>query len=260
MDQSRDGVTIGRIRLFGQYTLCMRWSPDFTALLLHFARTVSDVGGFDREEVLRTWTPLYLNLDGLDRSFDPHARIWQEFLAGFHHSNDPLAWTHAFYLTHSYDYPTPPAGCFSWSYEKPTRTIRFHFYGNAERSGQSPLSEERRPVRIRELTALFREVQRVAPEAEAVRGRSWLYNLPQYCRLFPLEYVRSAVPVEPELQFMSLWGQFLDRSWNLRPDPSEEFMRNVAAAKTFDALRDSFPLPACAPRCGIEYFYEYYGL
>jgi len=142
----------------------MRWSQDFTALLLRFARAVSDVGGLDRGETLRAWTPLYLNLDGLDRSFDPQAPIWQEFLAGFYQSDDPLACTHSFYLEHSYDYPTPPVGCFSWSYEEPTRTIRFHFYGDADTSGQSPISGERRPVRMRELTALFAEVQRIADE------------------------------------------------------------------------------------------------
>ena len=59
---------------------------------------------------------------------------------------------------------------------------------------------------------MFVDIREQVPEAEYVRGRSWMYNLPSYQRLFPAEYVRSAAPVEPELQFMSLWGQFLDHT------------------------------------------------
>jgi hypothetical protein len=238
----------------------MRWSHDFTALFMRFARIVSDVGGIDSEDVLRTWTPLYLNLDGLDRSFDPVAPVWQEFLSGLRASQDPVAWTHSFYLEHSYDYPTPAAGCFSWSYEESTRTVRFHFYGNGDTSGDSPIAAARQTARMEELRSLFRKVQGAARDAQAVRGRSWLYNVPAYCRLFPPEYIRSAVQVEPELQFMSLWGQFLDRTWNVRPRAAEEFLRNLAVAETFDAVRGSFPLPVRAPRCEIEHFYRYYGL
>jgi len=43
-----------------------------------------------------------------------------------------------------------------------------------------------------------------------------MYNLAPYCRLFPTEYNWSAAPVEAELQYISLWGQFLDHAWNVR--------------------------------------------
>jgi hypothetical protein len=105
---------------------------------------------------------------------------------------------------------------------------------------------------------MFADIRRDLPEAEAVRGRSWMYNLPAYCRLFPPEYGLSTVVVEPELQFMSLWGQFLDRRWNLRPGPAGLFRERIATAQTLDAVLGSFPLPVLAPRCHIDHFYAFY--
>jgi len=96
-----------------------------------------------------------------------------------------------------------PYGCFSYHYESEARTIRFHF-GNRNVSGPGPLSREREPVQRQELAAMFADVRRKVLEAEAVRGRSWLYNLPSYRRFFPPAYVETAVPVQPELRFMSI--------------------------------------------------------
>jgi hypothetical protein len=81
----------------------MRWPRDFTALLLRFAETVSAVGDMDREEALRTWTPFYLNLGELTRSFDPLAPTRQEFVTGIVTSDDPAEWAHSIYLDHAMD-------------------------------------------------------------------------------------------------------------------------------------------------------------
>jgi len=59
-----------------------------------------------------------------------------------------------------------PYGCFSYHYESEARTIRFHF-GNRDVSGPGPLSREREPVQRQELAAVFADVRRQLPEAEA---------------------------------------------------------------------------------------------
>lgn len=224
---STDGVTKPKR---GRTLKGVRWSEEFSTVLLRFADRIADVGSITVDDALRTWTPFYLNFSGLDRSFDPPVPLWQQFLAGLSTADDPPAWIHSFYLAHSYDYLDPPDGCFIYACEADTRTIRFHFFANHDTSGHSPISEDRRKARMREFTALFADVQRAVPEAEAVRGRSWLYNLPQYCRLFPPEYIHAAVPTEPELQFTSLWGQFLARNWKLRHGPSAVLLEKAAAA------------------------------
>lgn len=236
----------------------MSWSRDFIALLLSFAERAAEMGNMPIEDALLTSTPLYLNF-GLSRSFDPRDPVWQEFVAGYHQAADSTTWTYAFYLGHAIEYDAAPHGCFSYHYEANTSRIRFHFYGDRDLSGLSPLSREREPVRQQELITMFADIRREVPDAEAVRGRSWLYNVPAYRGLFPPEYVQSAAPVEPELQFMSLWGQFLDRHWDLRPGPARAFRDRITAAQTLDELLESFPLRVLAPCCSIDHFYTFYG-
>lgn len=36
-----------------EYTERLRWSDDFTALLMRFAQTLSEIGGMNTEEALR---------------------------------------------------------------------------------------------------------------------------------------------------------------------------------------------------------------
>ena len=154
-------------------------------LLLRFGERAAELGGMEIEAALRLWTPLYLNFEGLSRSFDPSAPLWQEFLTGMRTAGDPVAWAYSFYVAHSRDYPAGDFGCFSYHYEAETKTIRFHFFANSDRSRHSPISDTRLPQRLRELSAMFADVRRSVPEAEWVRGRSWLYNVPSYRRLFP---------------------------------------------------------------------------
>jgi hypothetical protein len=123
-----------------------------------------------------------------------------------------------------------------------------------------PLSTGRQQARMHELRALFSAVQQDQQEAQVVRGRSWMYHLPAYRRLFPPPYVATAVPAEPELQFMSLWGQFVDRTGDLRRRSAEIFVDRMVTATTFDELKRSFPLPVLSPRCNIETFFAFYGV
>ncbi len=236
----------------------MTWSVAFIDLVLRFARTAADIDGEALEESLRCKTPLYLNF-GLDRSFDPANPIWQEFLAGYERAFEPTGWTHSFYLVHARSYPESAFGCFSYHYEPETRCMRLHF-GNRDSCTDGPLSVRRQQNRSDELRTLFSSVRLDLPEAEFVRGRSWMYNLPAYRRLFPPDYVTTADPVAPELQFMSLWGQFIDRNGNLRPKATDIFRKHMDTASTPDELRDSFPLPVLATHCSIQYFFDFYGV
>jgi hypothetical protein len=236
----------------------MKWSAGFTELVLHFAERMGDAKQMPMEEALLTSTPLYLNL-GLNRSFDGSHPIWQEFVRGFRHTSDPVSWSHDFYAAHGREYPTTAYGCFSYHFERETQTIRFHF-GNRDPSAFGPLTDERRAARRQELIAMFSDIRRDVPEARAVRGRSWMYHLPAYCRLFPPEYVRSTVPAPPELQFMSLWGQFLDRSWELRVDAASKFRERFMATHVGGELISSFPLSVLALSCSIDHFYAFFGV
>jgi hypothetical protein len=233
------------------------WSPAFIDLVLRFANRAADVAGVPIAESLLRFTPLYLNFD-LGRSFDPANATWQEFLTGYRCASDPTDWTHSFYLAHARVYPESVFGCFSYHYESEARCIRLHF-GNRDSSTHGPLSDARQQNRLDELRALFTNVRVDQPEAQVVRGRSWMYHLAAYRRLFPAAYVETAVPANVELQFMSLWGQFLDRTGSVRLEPALVFSGRMAAATTLEELTASFPLCVLAPQCNIQPFFTFYG-
>jgi len=236
----------------------MNWSRAYVGILLRFAMRAAEIEGVSMDTALLRFTPFYLNL-GLTHSFAPDDPTWQEFLAGYRDASEPVAWVHSFYLAHARTSGESPYGCFSYAYEPDTRSIRFHF-ANRDTSGYGPLSDERLQARRRDLIAMFADIQREVPSADAVRGRSWMYNLAAYRRLFPPEYAGAADPVVPEFQYMSLWGQFLDRHGEARPGPTGRFLTRIAAATTVDALTRSFPVPVRAPRCPVAHCYAFYGL
>ncbi|GAC1401095.1 MAG: hypothetical protein NVSMB52_14870 [Chloroflexota bacterium] len=232
----------------------MRWSVDFTDLVVRFASRVAEVSDRPIEDVLLTSTPFYLNF-GLDH-FNAQHPLWRDFVVGYRRASNPANWSHAFYLAHPRTLPDSTFGCFSYWYEGETQTVRFHFV-NRDLSRIGTFNSQRAAARRQELATMFAAIRRNVPDAEAVRGRSWMYNLPSYCRLFPAQYVESARPVLPELQFMSLWGQFLDRHGDLRQGPAEIFLARIAEVDTLADVIASFPLPVLAPRCDIRHFYEF---
>jgi len=240
-------------------SVLMKWSRAFTELVVYFATRVATVDGISLDKGLLTATPLYPNFK-LGMAFDASQPVWQEFLAEFHDAADPVAWTHAFYLAHARHYHPPHAyGCFDYYYDRRTRTAGLHF-GNLDTSGLGALSRERRPARMRELRALFTDLRRQHPEAEAVQGGSWLYNLPAYRAFFPPEYVATATPTRPCFTFLDVWGQFLNGHWDLRPEPAQSFQASLERAQSHADLEASFPLWPLGVRGPIQLHYDFYGI
>jgi hypothetical protein len=236
----------------------MKWSRDFTALVLRFARRLAEVDDVLLDEALLGGTPLYPNF-GLGTAFDAERPLWQEFREGYRAAEDPVEWTHRFYLAHARQYPPHPYGCFRYHYNPETRTAGLHF-GNLDSSGLGSLSRERRPVRLGELTAMFADIRRAHPDAELFQGGSWLYNLPAYQALFPPEYIASLAQGRPSFTYFSTWGQLLDGCWRVRAEPASIFIENIEAATNHENLENSFPLPSLRARAPIRYFYAFYGL
>jgi len=69
---------------------------------------------------------------------------------------------------------------FAWSAED--RTVRLNFLGERLRE-KSPLSDAHLPDRRRELRDLMKRAANDHPDAESLRGRSWLYGLDAYRRI-----------------------------------------------------------------------------
>ncbi len=229
----------------------------FFGLQLEFADKVRQVSGVPLERALLDYTNFYVRF-GLGRDFNPLNPTWREYLAGLR-THDALDWTYRFYSREP-ELRTAPVttlsyGCFSYSRLNETQ-VHLHFR-NLETDGRSPLAFDRLDQRLEELTGLFRQLKGSQPLSK-VLGASWLYNLPAYRRLFPASYTASPRALENRFRSMSLWGQFLDRNHQVKPDMRLEFRRRFEGATSLNGLNACFPLPVLAVQAALPDFLEFY--
>lgn len=230
---------------------------DLFALQLAFARRVVAVTVLSLSDALLQYTTCY-SATGLRHPFtpDPDAPEWRDFLAGFLVTEDQAVYVHTAYLAHRKTEPER-VSCFSYRYEKETRTVRMQF---ANKDPLGSLKQERMDARLAELRALIEGVRVDHPNATHVHGQSWLYNLPAYCRLFPPVFVSAPIPVPGEYTVLSSWGPFMDRHGGVKPDLATAFRTAIASAITLDALLTCFPYPILSVSCDIAHFYTHYGV
>ena len=128
---------------------------------------------------------------------------------------------------------------FWYELEEHGRQVRIHF---SNREGSGVLS--RMPRRRAELAAMLRDAQSAAPQAERVRGGSWLYHLPGYRALFPPSFLARAVPADPqdEVNRVALWGQFLRGDGTLYRPHADPFIDAIRRANSLEQLFRAFPL------------------
>ena len=70
---------------------------------------------------------------------------------------------------------------------------------------------------IENLRRMFQHIKDNVSVAKTVKGNTWLYNLEAYRRLFPPDYTAQMEVNESHVfQFLSLWGQFFDRNWQVK--------------------------------------------
>jgi hypothetical protein len=237
------------------------YARPFFDLQFRFAEAVAQLAALPLPRALLDYTNFYIRF-GLGRAFDPSHPGWQEYVAGLRDAGDGREWTHRFYASRS-PVVTPPnvvatSGCFSCARLDNDR-IRLHFH-NAETEGHAPLSCDRQPQRMTDLTALFQHVKRSTSRPLRVVGASWLYNLEAYRRLFPKAYLATARVVAGRFRHMPLWGQFVDRHGAIRPAVAHEFLARLARQSTLDGLGRCFPFQMLGLEAPVREFYELYGV
>ena len=189
---------------------------------------------------------------------------WQAFLEGLRSAEKPDEWAYQFYVKSEEGEPelddSSGFGCFWYTYPfRDQPKVRLHF-GNVDRSGHGALSLERANTRRAELTHLLKEIRARYPDAETVRGGSWLYNIDAYRRLFPTEYIASTKPVGYELQFWALWGQFLRGGGKINKETMNRFLDAIKQATSPEECETCFPYEVLRPECDIRHFYTHFGI
>lgn len=218
-----------------------------------------------------TWADALSHYTTFTKKID--ANHWSTYLAGFHAAADSVEWVYQWDLIQRVPGPQPGDtslydralfGCFHYSTHRDlagnATIIRPHFIKN-DRAGFRALGQERADIRRAELQRMFVHVQDNVPQAQSVRGHSWLYNLDAYRRLYPPLYT-EAMPTanHDEFQYLSLWGQCFDRHWQPNPAVTAELLHRVEQITDLAALQSCFPYAVLRPQCAIEAFYHYFGI
>lgn len=239
----------------------IRYSKTFLELQIRFARRLASLMSVELGQVLAEHTVLRHLLNVSISLADQSDPIWQAFVSGISQHVDNADWAYAYYQA----YPAleevsdkPRFGCFYSTYPfRGMPVVRLHF---ENRTAARVLSREAVALRQSELRSLFADIQRRHPEAERVRGGSWLYNVEAYKRLFPSEYINSAVSVGYETGFFSLWGQFLRADGHVREPAAAQFLQCLAQQESVEACLMCFPYAVLRPECSIEAFYQFYNI
>ena len=230
-------------------------------LQVEFAQVVAARIGLPLPQALLDYTNLYVRF-GLGRAFDAEHPVWRDYVDGLAGAADPRGWTWAFYAGRPAAVEPPNLvatfGCFSYA-DLDGERIRLHFH-DAETDGRSPLAKDRQDARRAELAALSAHVRRTRGGPRRVIGRSWLYNLEAYRRLFPPAYLATARPVPNAFRYMPLWGQFATRGGGIREAAAQELRERVARWSPGDDLGTCFPLQALAVEAPAEELYRFHGV
>lgn len=231
----------------------------YFGLQLHFAAHVASLRG----QALRHGITHCTNLRRRFGLWGPHgSAAWEAYLQGVDQTashEEVLRWTGQFQAQCGADYsPLQPFGCFSYEPPGPGGEVRIHFTPPAigPNDGGGPLSRAQMGHRRAELAALVSHVRQHHPGATSVKGVSWLYNLPAYCRLFPADYAASAqLPsFALHLNGSSTWGQVVDHRQQVKPHLRDQLLANLPALDVAAPWR-VFPLPALVASAPLACFF-----
>jgi hypothetical protein len=154
-----------------------------------------------------------------------------------------------------------PSVVFACEQPRPEGSVNIHFLNLDTDEAGGPLSAGKLARRQAEIAAMVRHLRRHFPQVTHIRGRSWLYHLEAYRRIFPPAYADSRQPYDGPvtLHGNGLWGQTIDSWERVRPDVAEAV---IAALPRLDpqAPWKAFPLQGLATSAPVAAFEAFYGL
>jgi len=229
---------------------------SFVEAVFIFAKEVQRATDRPLADILQSSTPLH-------RWFDSKAH-YERFLDGVEEESNPAdriirtrddVERRKRYVAES-NRDSKLFGPFTFDYVH--RTIIIHFANRPKAT--SPLSDGEMDARIDNLRDMFSHIKQMFPGATTVRSTgSWLLNLEQYTRLFPLSY-RKSIKERPHIKNvvdMGLWGQLVDHKHQLKQQAFDEVLRNLRERGP-DNLEGLFKYPVCTAKAPIQDFYNFY--
>lgn len=225
-----------------------------------FARRASDVLSIPLTDAMRRFTTFYWVARDNDAGrpqdqwdFDPGHPAWVAFVTAVEAGADPVEYVHTAHLAAVA--VSTATTCFEYDYWPDLQWVRIHFGNSPDGLG---LDRTRLAERAAELRAIFTEVRERHPDAQAVRGCSWLYHVPAYASLFPAQYIHRMSSAGHLHQFAALWGQFIDRHGAVKAALGQPFLVKVQSARSLDELNRAFSYDVLAATGPIDVFYRHF--
>lgn len=234
---------------------------------LRFALRMAELTGAPLGEAVLRWTPIHRRL-GLGIPGEAPAEGWRacaEALEGAADLARQVALvTEAWIIAGTEPQPLPGQtgfGCFAHEPPKADGTVKIHFYNADTDARGGPLARAKQDRRRADLAAMVGNITHRHPEAQRIAGRSWLYNLEAYRRLFPPDYVASWRPAAPPLHLTgtSVWGQLIDAHDRVRPEIREAILAALPALDP-DAPWTAFPLQPLEVQAPLASFRSEFGV
>ena len=246
--------------------LANRFTPYFEVQLL-LARRMAALTGDPVGGMAREYTNLSHRLGQGAPLAEPPTAAWlayEQALDAVPYLADQIALTRQTFIEQPQEAIPAPGqtlfGCFA--HEAPDRDgrVKIHFYNRDTDDAGGPLAAGKAGRRRGDLAAMVVNIREVHPDATAIQGGSWLYNLEAYRRLFPADYIASRVaPDTVRLTGTSTWGQLLDSRSEIRPAVRDALVANLEGLDPRAPWR-AFPLRALRTSAPLTSFEAFYGL
>jgi hypothetical protein len=243
-----------------------RIRPYF-ALQLALARRMAELEGAPLSAAALRYTNLHRRF-GLGRCKGAPAEAWRPYAAALDACPEPedqVQATYEAFLAMPEEGGHEPGrlafGCFACDPPAADGSTQIHFLNLDTDAEGGPLSTVKLNRRRAEMAAMVRMLRAEHPTATHIRGRSWLYNLAAYRRVFPDDYGASATPAAGPIHLHgnSLWGQAIDSWERVKPQARDAILAALPAIDPA-APWGVFPLKVLSTIAPIESFEAFYGL
>jgi hypothetical protein len=228
---------------------------------LRLAARMAELTGSPLGDMAWRYTNLHRRL-GLGLPGEAPGEEWTAFAAQLEaavHLGDQVRVTQtAFRYAAEEQIPLPGQtgfGCFACDPPNDEGVVRIHFFNADTDAAGGPLASAKIGRRRAELAAMTRHIRRSHPEARSIRGKSWLYHLEAYRRLFPPDYVAAPEVAEGplHLQGTSSWGQMIDSRERVRPEIRDALIANLPGLSP-ETPWQAFPLRVLTVAAPLESF------